>query len=156
MSLIFVLNVQIIKLFLTNLIFSLNPSFSLKFKCMIIKTIGIGKWAFGYLEERVFKLINQIILFRYSEGIFSGHIRAHTFILTHNTANCTLFNKLYYVQEFLFFAEILRHECKNNRNWLMSFWLLGRTTSKTVFSNSLTKFYCFNIQKGFFRHTREL
>ena len=43
MSLIFVLNVQIIKLFLTNLIFSLNPSFSLKFKCMIIKTIGIGK-----------------------------------------------------------------------------------------------------------------
>ena len=31
----------------------------------------------------------------------------------------------------------------------MSLWLLGRTSRKTEFSNSLTKFYCFNIQKGF-------
>ena len=33
----------------------------------------------------------------------------------------------------------------------MSFWQFGRTTRKTELSHSLTKFYYFNIQRGFSR-----
>ena len=42
-------------------------------------------------QKRVFKLINKILLFQYSEGIFSAHERAVTFTLTHNTQLIMLF-----------------------------------------------------------------
>ena len=42
-------------------------------------------------QTRVFKLINKILLSRYSEGIFSAHERPVTFTLTHNSQLITLF-----------------------------------------------------------------
>ena len=36
-------------------------------------------------QNRVFKLINKILLFQYSEGIFSAHKRTVTLTLVHNT-----------------------------------------------------------------------
>ena len=42
-------------------------------------------------QNCVFKLINKILLFQYSEGIFSAHERPVTFTLTHNTQLITLF-----------------------------------------------------------------
>ena len=42
-------------------------------------------------QNRVFKLINKILLFQYSEGIFSAHERPVTFTLAHNTQLITLF-----------------------------------------------------------------
>ena len=36
-------------------------------------------------QNCVFKLINKILLFQYSEGIFSAHKRAVTLTLAHNT-----------------------------------------------------------------------
>ena len=37
------------------------------------------------LQNRVLKLINKLLLFQYSEGIFSAKKRALTLILVHNT-----------------------------------------------------------------------
>ena len=42
-------------------------------------------------QNHVFKLINKILLFQYSEGIFSTHERPVTFTLAHNTQLITLF-----------------------------------------------------------------
>ena len=42
-------------------------------------------------QNRVFKLINKILLFQYSEGIFLDHDRPVTFTLAHNTQLITLF-----------------------------------------------------------------
>ena len=42
-------------------------------------------------QNRVFKLINKILLFQYSEGIFSAHKRAVTLTLAHNTQLIMLF-----------------------------------------------------------------
>ena len=41
-------------------------------------------------QNCVFKLINKILLFQYSEGIFSAHKRAVTLTLAHNTQLITL------------------------------------------------------------------
>ena len=45
----------------------------------------------NHKQNRVFKLINKILLFQYSEGIFSVHERPVTFTLAHNTQLITLF-----------------------------------------------------------------
>ena len=45
----------------------------------------------NHKQIRVFKLINKILLFQYSEGIFSVHERPVTFTLAHNTQLITLF-----------------------------------------------------------------
>ena len=42
-------------------------------------------------QNCVFKLINKILLFQYSEGIFSAHKRAVTLTLAHNVQLITLF-----------------------------------------------------------------
>ena len=42
-------------------------------------------------KNRVFKLIDKILLFQYSEGIFSANKRALTLILVHNTQLIMLF-----------------------------------------------------------------
>ena len=43
------------------------------------------------LQNRVLKLINQLLLFQYSEGIFSAKKRAVTLTLVHNTQLIKLF-----------------------------------------------------------------
>ena len=45
----------------------------------------------NHAQNRVFKLINKILLFQYSEGIFSVYERPVTFTLAHNTQLITLF-----------------------------------------------------------------
>ena len=42
-------------------------------------------------QNRVFKLINKILLFQYSEEIFLAHDRAVTLTLTHNINLISLF-----------------------------------------------------------------
>ena len=42
-------------------------------------------------QNRVFKLINKILLFQYSEEIFSAHDRVVTLTLTHNIHLISLF-----------------------------------------------------------------
>ena len=42
-------------------------------------------------KNRVFKLIDKILLFQYSEGIFSANTRALTLTLVHNTQLIKLF-----------------------------------------------------------------
>ena len=46
-------------------------------------------------KNRVFKLIDKILLFQYSEGIFSAKKRALTLILVHNTQLIMLFLSSY-------------------------------------------------------------
>ena len=47
------------------------------------------------LQNRVLKLINQLLLFQYSEGIFSAKKRAVTLTLVHNTQLIKLFLSSY-------------------------------------------------------------
>ena len=47
------------------------------------------------LQNRVLKLINKLLLFQYSEGIFSAKKRALTLILVHNTQLIMLFLSSY-------------------------------------------------------------
>ena len=42
-------------------------------------------------KNRVFKLIDKILLFQYSKGIFSANKRARTLTLVHNTQLIKLF-----------------------------------------------------------------
>ena len=46
-------------------------------------------------KYRVFKLIDKILLFQYSEGIFSANKRALTLTLVHNTQLIKLFLSSY-------------------------------------------------------------
>ena len=74
------------------------------------------------LQNRVLKLINKLLLFQYSERIFSAKKEGCYFdTCTQYTANQALFIELLHDKEFLFYAEILTDEYWNNRNWLMSF-----------------------------------
>ena len=47
------------------------------------------------LQNRVLKLINKLLLFQYSERIFSANKRALTLILVHNTQLIKLFLSSY-------------------------------------------------------------
>ena len=49
------------------------------------------------LQNRVLKLINQLLLFQYSEGIFSAKKRTVTLTLVHNTQLIKLFLSSYYM-----------------------------------------------------------
>ena len=56
-------------------------------------------------QNRVFKLINKILLSQYSEGIFSAHERPVTFTLAHNTQLITLFLTRYKVSRNTYFSQ---------------------------------------------------
>ena len=58
----------------------------------------------------MFKLINEILLFRYSEGNFLAHTRAVTLTLPHITEIITLSNAYEIVPELIIFTEIQTHE----------------------------------------------
>ena len=49
------------------------------------------------LQNWVLKLINQLLLFQYSEGIFSAKKRTVTLTLVHNTQLIKLFLSSYYM-----------------------------------------------------------
>ena len=49
---------------------------------MVNELLVTGK---NYKQNRVFKLINKLLLFPNSEGIFLAHKRPHTLTLAHNT-----------------------------------------------------------------------
>ena len=109
------------------------------------------------LQNRVLKLINKLLLFQYSERIFSAKKRAVTLTLVHNTQLIKLFLSSYYMTRNSSFSQ--RNKRMNIETigiGLWAFWQLGRNPCKTEFSNSLTNFYCFNIQRGFSRPKRGL
>ena len=56
-------------------------------------------------QNRVFKLINKILLSQYSEGIFSAHERPVTFTLAHNTQLITLFLTRYKMHRNFSFSQ---------------------------------------------------
>ena len=57
------------------------------------------------LQNRVLKLINQLLLFQYSEGIFSAKRGAVTLTLVHNTQLIKLFLLSYYMTRNSFFSQ---------------------------------------------------
>ena len=102
-------------------------------------------------QNRVFKLINKLLLFQYSERIFSAKKRAVTLTLVHNTQLIMPFLSSYNMTRNSSFSQ--RYKGMNIETiefGLWAFWQFERTSSKTEFSNSLTNFYCFHIQRGFF------
>ena len=56
-------------------------------------------------QNRVFKLINKILLFQYSEGIFLDHDRPVTFTLAHNTQLIALFLTRYKMSRNTYFLQ---------------------------------------------------
>ena len=60
-------------------------------------------------KNRVFKLIDKILLFQYSEGIFSAKKRALTLILVHNTQLIMLFLSSYKMSRNSTFSQRNKH-----------------------------------------------
>ena len=108
-------------------------------------------------QNRVLKLINKILLFQYSEDIFSAKKRAVTLTLVHNTQLIMLFLSSYNMTRNFSFSQ--RYKGMNIKTIEFGWWAfrqVRRNPSKTEFSSSLTNFYCFNIQRGFSRPKRGL
>ena len=86
---------EIITFFLTRYKLSQNPPFRGVINAWILKQLKfvneplVSCW--NHEQNRVFKLINEILLFRYSEGNFLAHTRAVTLTLPHITEIITLF-----------------------------------------------------------------
>ena len=70
---------------------------------------------------------------------------------TQRTANHVLPNTWKIIVSLHFIVEIKVGEYWNKRILLMSFLYHVGSTTQTDISSSLTKFYCFNIQRGFSR-----
>ena len=92
-------NTQPIMLFLTWYNLSQNCPCSRRYKCMNIETIEnvnelLATWK-NHKPNWVFILINKILLFQYSEDIFSAHKKAVTLTLAHNTQLIMLFPTWY-------------------------------------------------------------
>ena len=56
-------------------------------------------------KNGVFKLIDKILLFQYSKGIFSANKRAVTLTLVHNTQLIMLFLSSYYMTRNISFSQ---------------------------------------------------
>ena len=85
----------------------------------------------GHEQNRVFKLINKILLFQYSEGIFSAHKRDYPLTLTNNTQLITLF-------------------LTNLHFWLMSLLVTWKSLEKNWVLNLINKILLFQYSEGIF------
>ena len=80
-------NINLILLFVTSRKLSLNSFFRKDINVRILKqrklvNVLLVSWK-NHKLNRFFKLINKILLFQYSKGIFSVHTRALTLKLAH-------------------------------------------------------------------------
>ena len=118
--------------------------------------------AYEYWNERILLMslwqyyqvhdLKQFFNFSISEGIFSAYRGGVALKLTHKEQliTCFLIHKKIIVS-LHFIVEIKVGEYWNKRILLMSFLYHVGSTTQTDISSSLTKFYCFNIQRGFSR-----